>query len=1042
MSIVLTLLLGSILIASSGTAQQACPQVEDINTLGAAESSNPTPARKGPGGVLAMTYLRCGNHWFFRATTPNEGDELWKTDGTPFGTVLVKDINPGLRGSSINYLVCANNQVYFCADDGSTGLELWRSDGTTVGTTLVFDIEPGIDSSKPMHLEAMGGKVYFSAEDQIFGRELWCSDGTAIGTIHVKDINIGADDSSPVALIADTGSNSVYFSADDGRSGPELWKTDGSISGTQLVKDIYPGQQGSSIRQMVQLGSTIIFSANHPTYGVELWKTDGSTTGTTLIADIHPSGSSAPILATSEILGSALYFAASNGSTGIELWQTDGTAVGTILAADINPGPASSTPLFLHRNGSSLFFAATGSTSKGRELWRHTNGVSYMVKDISPGSGSSSPFGFSSLGNKVVFTANDPGAGYELYVTDGSSSGTIRIKDIEPGPQGGLPYWITPISRNKILFNSSDGDQEHGKELWETDGTATGTQLFRDLSPRFTTISSSPSHLVSVNGKTLLFAADDGQHGTELWKTDDSGTNLVIDLNRGAASSHPSGFYPFWNGSKTITLFQATNGHSGSELWKTDGTSAGTQLVMDIRPGAISSSPRQMASCGEWVLFTADDGIHGKELWLTNGLTTGLVRDLKLGSGSSDPQSLTSSNGRVFFSATTTSSGRELYVTDGTSAGTALVKDINPGSSNSSPSNLVSFSDYYDVDRIVFTASGGVYGTELWISDGTATGTYLLHDTYPGPSSGSPDQLTIADGNLYFVSNNGINGRELWYSDLTNFGTRMIRDINNGASGSSPLNLYWTRSKLFFSATDSSSSSSAVGRELFVSDGTYPGTQIVADINPGPGGSSPQYLIAAGAGIYFAANGVETGDVELYFSDGSASGTYQVCEISPGSNGSDPKSLTASGGNLYMTANSPATGMELHVISGSPATVEILGNGCGKPQPTLKSTPPVIGQSQKLSGLTGSSTGAHLLLIGLLGEPRYIPGLVAPGCSIWEDLSVPGFIVTPHPPGPRWSLPLAIPNDPALIGSQLAVQGAYSSLPLSLSNGLLLKIGH
>ena len=142
-----------------------------------------------------------------------------------------------------------------------------------------------------------------------------------------------------------------------------------------------------------------------------------------------------------------------------------------------------------------------------------------------------------------------------------------------------------------------------------------------------------------------------------------------------------------------------------------------------------------------------------------------------------------------------------------------------------------------------------------------------------------------------------------------------------------------------------------------------------------------------------------------------------------------------------MTATSAITGMELHVITGFPATVEVLGNGCGKSQPILKSTPPVIGQSQTLSGLTGSSTGAHLLLIGLLGEPRYIPGLVAPGCSIWEDLSVPGFIVTPHPPGHRWSLPLAIPNDPALIGAQLAVQGAYSSLPLSLSNGLLLQIG-
>ena len=1041
MSTLVKILIGAVLISAPGTAQQTCPQVVDINTLGSAESSNPAAARKGPGGVVAMTYLQCGNHWFFRATTPNAGDELWKTDGTPSGTVLVKDINPGIDGSNINYLVCVNGIVYFCADDGSTGLELWRSDGTTVGTTLLLDIEPGADSSEPMHLEAMGGKVYFSAKDQIFGRELWCTNGTAIGTFHIKDINTGTNDSAPVALIADTSSNSVYFSADDGRSGSELWKTDGSILGTTLVKDIYPGAQGSSIRQMVQLGAIVIFSANHPTHGTELWKTDGSATGTTLIADINPSGNSSPLLTTSEVLGSTLYFAASDGSSGIELWQTDGTTAGTRLAVDINPGPASSVPLFLHRNGSSLFFAATGSTSNGRELWRYTNGSSYMVKDISPGSSSSSPFGFSNLGNQVVFTANNPSTGYELYLTDGSPAGTVQIKDIQSGPEGGLPYWLTPISRNKVLFSCSDGDQQHGTELWETDGTATGTQLFRDLSPQFTTKSASPRELTSVNGKTLLFAADDGHHGIELWKTDASGTSMVIDLNRGTKGSNPSGFYPFWNGSKTITLFQANNGNIGTELWKTDGTLAGTQLVMDTRVGAQSSNPTQMILCGDQVLFTANNGVHGTELWGTNGRTTGMVKDLRAGSGSSDPQSLTLSNGRVFFSANTTSSGRELYVTDGTLAGTALVKDINPGTSNSSPSNLVSFSYYHDVDRIVFTASDGLYGTELWVSDGTATGTYLLDDTYPGPGSGSPGQLTVGDGHLYFVSNNGVDGRELWHSDLTRFGTEMLRDINAGGSSSDPQSLYWARSKLFFSATTSTSSPSSVGRELFVSDGTSPGTKIVADINPGPGGSSPQHLIAAGTGIYFAANGVETGDTELYFSDGSASGTYQVCEVYPGPTGSRPHSLTASGGNLYMTATSAITGMELHVITGFPATVEVLGKGCGKSQPILKSTPPVIGQSQTLSGLTGSATGAHLLLIGLLGEPRYIPGLVAPGCSIWEDLSIPGFIVAPHPPGAHWSMPLAIPNDPAFIGSKLAVQGVYSSLPLSLSNGLLLQIG-
>ena len=62
----------------------------------------------------------------------------------------------------------------------ATGLELWRSDGTSDGTMLVKDILRGVDSSSaPEMLQVVNGTLFFSAQLSVVGRELWNSDGTA-----------------------------------------------------------------------------------------------------------------------------------------------------------------------------------------------------------------------------------------------------------------------------------------------------------------------------------------------------------------------------------------------------------------------------------------------------------------------------------------------------------------------------------------------------------------------------------------------------------------------------------------------------------------------------------------------------------------------------------------------------------------------------------------------------------------------------------------------------------------------------------------------
>ena len=232
---------------------------------------------------------------------------------------------------------------------------------------------------------------------------------------------------------------------------------------------------------------------------------------------------------------------------------------------------------------------------------------------------------------------------------------------------------------------------------------------------------------------------------------------------------------------------------------------------------------------GDQTFFAGDDGGDaGLELWASDGTVEGtsLFKDLSPGGYDyygtyriyeSRPQNLTEINGKIYFSATTEDTGRELWVTDGTTEGTNLVKDIFPGEYftklRSYPNSSVP-SDFTELNGKVYFSAESEFGNELWVTDGTNEGTQLVKDIYPGKfdeyvpysyiyyNGSDPENLTKFNNKIYFSAENQDIGTELWVTDGTTEGTELVADLNPGVADSNPSDFSVVGDELLFTAND------------------------------------------------------------------------------------------------------------------------------------------------------------------------------------------------------------------------------------------------
>lgn len=866
--------------------------------------------------------------------------------------------NGRLRALLFLILICLASSLSAHAEGGS-GARLAADVFTAGDTGDAWSSYPLDRIPSETTFVELGEKIYFIAGDGIHGHELWRTDGTAAGTALVVDLCPGA---CPGAIEGPVvAGDRLYFVGDDGAHGRELFASDGTAAGTILLADIFPGLRGSFLRGLTPVGNHLVFNAVQPGAASNLWVTDGTSAGTGLVAG--------GIIG--DIAGGTNDFALVSVRNGREtsLYRTDGTLEGTVLLrsdlvveASIPPVPWQVGLAFVGRQDGICGIWRSNGTPTGTvvldtfsaedcarslvatrsRLW-----VATRLQRLWTFDGITIDPDFCGLrviwsveataGGKVYFRQSD-GAGLPLYLaaSDGTCTGTFRLSDSNVLPLGEDAHGQLIA----LMF-----DLETGTEPWRSDGTPAGTQMIADLNPgpgSFVTSSDLLYQRPGQLGSSFYLPGRLPGRGLEPWRLDATGGAPILDLNAQRSSlSSPNTFFghgalraaPTGNGSAVFTASEV--GWDGgdfsipgrrSSLWRTKGDPLVGEKLLDARyrfvsvvaaPGdhAIFFEPqegrvgetdgtvagtayRDISPEGNWNVLSAfpfadgifaltgeelssrellkaplaggDFDLFGRATYVTTTRERLFLSDLpslRVSDGTTietifDPPVVSSfgplygGDQRIYLRSFFEGTGNELWTSDGTAAGTFLLADVRPGFGSGlvdRDSETYHREDLAVVavaeDRAFFVADDGVHGPELWTSDGTTAGTLLVGDLFPGPRSSEPRWLTAVGARTFFVADDDVHGRELWVSDGSPAGTRVVADLWPGPKSSVPEYLTAVDGLLLFSAADGLG-----GRELWVSDGTGAGTRRVVDLNPGPGSSSPHGFFRSGDWVYFGAN--------------------------------------------------------------------------------------------------------------------------------------------------------------------------------------------
>ncbi|WP_198664931.1 ELWxxDGT repeat protein [Lewinella sp. IMCC34191] len=846
-------------------------------------------------------FVQFGDQLLFSALTDGHGREIWVKEGDEAARLL-KDINPGMQsGLQVSFestAVVLDDAIYFIAADEYSEGEIWKTDGTRSGTIKVTNNLMG----RVNKLTVVESDLYFLAEEEDI-LQVWTSNGTEAGTRMVKDSIPYWNNPSYQGKCKNT---FIFTIQVPGTSNSRVWRSDGSEAGTYPITQELDGNGSAPggttpLSQYIEFEDKLYFISRR-----YLHRTDGTVENTEQVTSFHQAFTQLIAYGDVIVASGKLYFSFfEEYSNRLFIYETDGTAVGSSLIYDEWRPEYFMTSNLLPR-GDSLFFCGPnpegGTSLLGLDLTDRTvSTIQKLAADPEePYQRNDGVCMLQPVNETLVFCAAKNGA----FESDGwlsalTTESTRRVEELDNVeklyPLGGHSYFPRYA-------------QATGSELWRSDPDHASFYLVDNIHTQKFGLDDQPLHVVNARlvftandhpygnslysfsrsvgtediptqawlvysfstvqlGDQVLFEALDTIHGNELWRTDgtEKGTYIVEDINEGYTSSMTSEI-TVHNGFGYFTVYQGDYHY----LCRSDG--AGVEFIrnLGVNMYGVALTVSEMVSSGEYLYFTTSES--GDLLWRSDGTENGTlsINQFRTCEG------LINVDGKLFFRAKEQASeDYGLWVATASQPFVRRVKDfgIQP---DSQPSMVAGYNG-----SLVFTAHTDDTGRELWISDGTESGTRQIADINPGAeSSVRKVESCLFKNLLYFTAHNGKDGFELWKTDGTAAGTVMVKDIHAGERSSLPSSLVAIGDTLFFQAYDAEH-----GFELWTSDGTAAGTRLAADIIPGPESSFPSRMTMLDGQLYFMAYTVDSGR-QIWKFDPAKSTTTTVSV--------DPDQLTAS----------------------------------------------------------------------------------------------------------------------------------------------------